>query len=112
MILTLLFCFFVVQALFVSYLRSQAPLLDVIASCFIPFPLFLVVVGMVASNLSCFVLPLPSHSLFVCLSVRVRSIQGDVGLNLFTILNIWGLGIGIYGGCLAIKTSLECLVAE
>jgi hypothetical protein len=112
MISALSFCFFVMQVLFISCLHSQASLLDVTTRCLIPFPLFLAVVGTVASNLSCFVLPIPSHPLFIRLSVRSRGIWGDVGLSLFSILNIWELGIGIYGGCPAIKTSLECLEAE
>jgi hypothetical protein len=88
MISTLSFCFFVTQALFISCLHSQAPLLDVTTSCLIPFPLFLAVAGMVASNLSCFVLPLPGHPLFIHLSIRSWGIRGDVGLGLFSILNI------------------------
>jgi hypothetical protein len=70
------FCFFVVQALFISCLCSQVTLLDVMASCLILFPLFLTVVGTVVANLSCFVLPLPSHPLFVRLSVRVSPMKG------------------------------------
>jgi uncharacterized protein YybS (DUF2232 family) len=40
------------------------------------FPLFLTVVGTVVANLSCFVLPLPSHPLFIRLSVRVSPMKG------------------------------------
>ena len=50
--------------------------------------IFLAVLGAVASSLPCSVLPFPSRLLLICLSIRWRSVRGDVGQGFLSILDI------------------------
>ena len=85
------FSFLILLELLILGFCGQALPLDFTACCLVPLPLFLAVLGMVTTSLSCSILPFPSHLLLVRLPIWGWGIWGDVRQSLLSILNVRSL---------------------